>query len=210
MNFRILYRWIISQQVTVLCLIVLSVCGTTNGSCEPSVIPRPVRCWITSKPSGSTTKDLLRPVLSCVGRDSSVGIATRYGPDGPGIESRWWWGVRFSAPVQAGPGAHPASCTRGTGSFPGVKRPGCGVDHPPPYSAEVKERVELYFYSTSKPSWPVRGWPLPLHFYPCCIATRYFHGISKLCHVLSLYYAVNIPQSFPFFRFFSILPLSLF
>ena len=23
------------------------------------------------------------------GRDSSVGIATRYGPDGPGIESRW-------------------------------------------------------------------------------------------------------------------------
>jgi hypothetical protein len=25
-----------------------------------------------------------------VGRDSSVGIATRYGLDGPGIESRWW------------------------------------------------------------------------------------------------------------------------
>ena len=24
-----------------------------------------------------------------VGRDSSVGIATRYGLDGPGIESRW-------------------------------------------------------------------------------------------------------------------------
>jgi hypothetical protein len=30
-------------------------------------------------------------------------------------------------------------------SFPGVKRPGLGVDHPPPSSAEVKERVELYF-----------------------------------------------------------------
>jgi hypothetical protein len=30
-------------------------------------------------------------------------------------------GVRFSAPVQTGPGAHPASCTMGTGSFPGVK-----------------------------------------------------------------------------------------
>jgi hypothetical protein len=27
---------------------------------------------------------------SLVGRDSSVGIATRYGLDGPGIESRWW------------------------------------------------------------------------------------------------------------------------
>ena len=25
----------------------------------------------------------------CEGRDSSVGIATRYGLDGPGIESRW-------------------------------------------------------------------------------------------------------------------------
>ena len=33
-----------------------------------------------------------------------------------------------------------------TGSFPGVKLPGFGVDHPPPSSAEVKERVELYFY----------------------------------------------------------------
>jgi hypothetical protein len=32
----------------------------------------------------------------------------------------------------------------GTGSFPGVKRPGRGVDHPPQSSAEVKERVELY------------------------------------------------------------------
>ena len=27
--------------------------------------------------------------LFTVGRDSSVGIATRYGLDGPGIESRW-------------------------------------------------------------------------------------------------------------------------
>jgi len=29
--------------------------------------------------------------------------------------------ARFSAPVQTGSGAHPASCTMGTGSFPGVK-----------------------------------------------------------------------------------------
>jgi len=29
--------------------------------------------------------------------------------------------ARFSAPVQTGPGAHPTSCTMGTGSFPGVK-----------------------------------------------------------------------------------------
>ena len=30
-------------------------------------------------------------------------------------------GTRFSPPVQTGPGAHPASCTMGTRSFPGVK-----------------------------------------------------------------------------------------
>jgi len=29
--------------------------------------------------------------------------------------------VIFSAPVQTGPGAHPTSCTMGTGSFPEVK-----------------------------------------------------------------------------------------
>ena len=46
-----------------------------------------------------------------------VGIATGYGLDGPGIESRW--GARFSAHVETGPGAHPASCKFGTGSFPG-------------------------------------------------------------------------------------------
>jgi hypothetical protein len=49
------------------------------------------------------------------------------------------------------------------------KRLGRGVDHPPPYSAEVKERVELYLYSSSGPSWPVIGWPLPLPlpYKPC-------------------------------------------
>jgi len=43
-------------------------------------------------------------------------------------------GARFSAPVSMGPGAHPASCTMGTGSFPGVQN-GRGVTltpHPLP------------------------------------------------------------------------------
>jgi hypothetical protein len=69
------------------------------------------------------------------GPGSSFGIATGYGLDGPGIESRW--GARLFAHVQTGPEAHPASCTMGTGSFPGVKRPGRGADHPAPSSAEV-------------------------------------------------------------------------
>jgi len=88
-----------------------------------------------------------------MGQDSSAGIVIRYRLDGLGIES--WWGV--SAPIQTGPGAHPASYTMGTGSFPGVKRPGCGIDHPPPSSAEVKERVQLYICTIFGLSWPVLG-----------------------------------------------------
>jgi hypothetical protein len=57
----------------------------------------------------------LSSITDAVGRNSSVGTATRYGLDGPGIEFRW--GAIFSAPVQIGPGAYPASCTIGTGSL---------------------------------------------------------------------------------------------
>ena len=45
----------------------------------------------------------------------------------------------FSAPVQTGPGGHPVSYTVGTGSFPGVKRPGLGVDHPPHLAPRLKK-----------------------------------------------------------------------
>jgi hypothetical protein len=50
-----------------------------------------------------------------------------------------WSGDRFSAPVQTGPGAHPASYTVGTGSFRGVKRSGRGVDHPPHLVPRLKK-----------------------------------------------------------------------
>ena len=88
------------------------------------------------------------------GHDSSVVIGTHYGLDAPKIESRW---RRFPHPNQIGNGAHTASCKMGTGSLSRVKRPGHGVNHPPPSSAEVKERVELYLYSLSGLSWPVLG-----------------------------------------------------
>jgi len=52
--------------------------------------------------------------------------------------------VVYSSSVQTDPEVHPASCTMGTGSFSEVKRPVRGVDHSPPSSAEIKERVELY------------------------------------------------------------------
>jgi hypothetical protein len=56
-------------------------------------------------------------------------------------------GARSFAKVQTG---HGTSCTMGTGSFPGLKRPGCGIDHPPPSSAEVKKGKGY----TSTPSGP--------------------------------------------------------
>jgi len=74
-------------------------------------------------------------------------------------------GVRFSTPIQTAPGAHPASHTVGTGSFPGVKRPGRGVDHPSPSSAGVKERVEVYLYSPAGPLWPLLGKTVPFTFF---------------------------------------------
>ena len=52
-----------------------------------------------------------------VDRDSPVDIVTRYGLDGPGIESD---GARFSPPIKTCFGAHPASYTMGTGSSQGV------------------------------------------------------------------------------------------
>jgi hypothetical protein len=73
--------------------------------------------------------------------------------------------ARFPVPVQTGPEAHPASYTMSTVSFPGTKRPRRGIDHPPPPSDEVKDRIELYLYSTSGPLWPVIGWTLPLTLY---------------------------------------------
>jgi hypothetical protein len=92
----------------------------------------------------------------CVGRDRSVGIATRCGLDGPGMES--WWGAGFSAPRQDRSWGPPSLLYDAYRlSFPGIKRPGRGFNHPPPSSVEVKERVELYLYSASEPLWLILG-----------------------------------------------------
>jgi hypothetical protein len=72
------------------------------------------------------------------GPGSAVGIATAIRAERTAIETRW--GARFSTTVQTGPGAHLASCTTVTGSFPGGKeRPGRDADHSPPSSAVVKK-----------------------------------------------------------------------
>jgi hypothetical protein len=72
------------------------------------------------------------------GRDSAIGIVTRCGLDGPGVECRWR--ARFSAPVQIGTGVHPAFYTMDTGSLPGKKRPGIESDHLPIFSGGVRNK----------------------------------------------------------------------
>jgi hypothetical protein len=84
-----------------------------------------------------------------VGRDSSVGTATRYGLDGPWIEFRW--GRDFPNPSRPALG----SAQLPIHWVPGVKRrgEGGGFDHPPSSNAGVKE-IELL---PSRSSWPVLG-----------------------------------------------------
>ena len=68
--------------------------------------------------------------IDAVGRDSSVGIATCYGLDGPGIEFRWWQGFPQSSRRAMSP---PNFLYNGHRvSIPGAKRPGHGVNHPLP------------------------------------------------------------------------------
>jgi hypothetical protein len=72
----------------------------------------------------------------------SSGSVSDYGLDDRAIEVRSPAGAKdFSSIlcIQTGYGAHPASCTMGTGGpFPGGKaRPGRDADHLPPSSSEV-------------------------------------------------------------------------
>jgi hypothetical protein len=75
-------------------------------------------------------------------RVSSGSIVSDYGLDDRAIAVRSPAGAKdFSSSlcVQTGSGAHPASCTMGTGGpYPGGKaRSGRDADHSPPSSAEV-------------------------------------------------------------------------
>ena len=74
------------------------------------------------------------------GRDNSVGISTSYGLEGPRIESRWGRDFRRPSRPAVGP-THPTSYTMGTVSFPGVKMPGRGVDHPTHLALRLKKDV---------------------------------------------------------------------
>jgi fatty acid desaturase len=90
-------------------------------------------------------------------------------------------GARFFAHVQTGPGAHPASCTMGTGSFPGVKRPGRGADHP--FLLAPRSRMSRTI--PLLPFWALRGlYGVTFTFYihVCC---RSFSPVPPGCGCFS-------------------------
>jgi hypothetical protein len=128
--------------------------------------------------------------------DSSVGIATCYCLDSTEIEFRW----RRDFPNPPRPAltdqlwSPPSLLYIGYRvSFPGVKRLGRGVDHPPPSSAEVKDRVELYLYSPSEPYWSVVWWNLPLrllHYYSMQYSTTGWIRIQLISKIL-LWFCIN-------------------
>jgi hypothetical protein len=93
--------------------------------------------------------------------------------------------VRFSAPVQTGPGAHLASCTMGTGSFPGVKS-GRGVTltpHPLLVLWSWKSRAIPLL-----PLWAVR----PVHSISACTRVH-FTLLNIFSRLLSEYVLSDRP-----------------
>jgi hypothetical protein len=78
---------------------------------------------------------------------SADSVAGRYSDSpgaGRGADPLPVW-ARFYAPVQIGHGAHSAFCAMVTRAFPGVKRPGRGVDHPPHLTLRlIKEKSSSF------------------------------------------------------------------
>ena len=74
-----------------------------------------------------------------------IAQVTCYRLDGPGVESRCERDFCYTSIPALGPTQPPIKWVPGISQ--GVKRPGRGVDHPAPSSAELKERAELYLYS---------------------------------------------------------------
>ena len=86
----------------------------------------------------------------CRGPNSSVGIGTVYGLDGPGIESRWGGQIFRTCPDL--PWGPPSLLYNGYRVFPGGKDlPGRDADSSPPSSDVGHERLELYLYSSYGP-----------------------------------------------------------
>jgi hypothetical protein len=93
----------------------------------------------------------------------SVGIATRSGIDGPGIESQWE--ARFSTPLQItlGRTRRPIQCAPSL--FFSSKAAGAWPLPSTHIQCRGEKRVELYLYSNFGPSWPILRWILLFYIF---------------------------------------------
>ena len=82
-------------------------------------------------------------------------IATCYGLGGLVIESRWGCYFPHTPRPSLGTTQPPMQCVRCLSR--GYKAEACRWP-PTPSTAEVKERVVLYIYFPTEPSWPALGW----------------------------------------------------
>jgi len=124
------------------------------------------------------------------GPGSSVGIATKLRSGRSGIESRWG---RDIPPVQTCPGAHPASCKMGTGSFPGGKvRPGRAADRPPPSKLrDGRSGIESRWRQDVPPIQTSPG----VHPATCKMCTGSFPGVKCALGVLLTTHHLLVPRS---------------
>ena len=86
-------------------------------------------------------------IIHCMlmGRDRVVGTATLYELEGPVLESQWGRGFSHPSRPVLGPTQSPIKTV--PVFFPGGKAAGAWCWLPTPSSAEVKERIELHFFS---------------------------------------------------------------
>jgi hypothetical protein len=90
-------------------------------------------------------------------------------------------GARFFAHVQIGSGAHPASCTMRTESFPGVNRPGRGADHPPLLAPRLRKSRAVPL----SPRWAFRSVAVYLYLYLTNQSILSFFSNSLIMHGMS-------------------------
>jgi hypothetical protein len=109
-----------------------------------------MRCAVTAHCENNIIKYIRRPLLG-----TEYQLWWRYVQPWRGRLDDWLadcligYLYMFSAPVQTGPGAHPASCTMGTESFPGVKN-GRGVTLTP-HPLLVPLVMKEYSYTSTPP-----------------------------------------------------------
>jgi hypothetical protein len=130
-------------------------------------------------------------IISAPTRNLWAGQLSRY--------SDWLWAGRSEdripvgrdfPPVQTGPGAHPAACTMGTGSFPGVKYSGACTTQPllVPWSWQSRA---IHLPTLCATTGPVTG-----TLYLQGIEPRFFDSPVRRTVHITTFIAINKPKRF--------------